>query len=283
MSSGLSPPLIRMKPAHCSKAFGPSFATFKSCLRFVNMPCSSRYATIFFAMALDTPEIYSSREADAVFKSTPTRFTQSSTTPCRVSLKFFWFMSCWYWPTPMDFGSILTSSANGSCSLLAIEAALRCPTSKFGNSSVASLLAEYTEAPASLTMTYCTCCGISLIRSTIIISDSRDAVPLPREIREMLYFLIRSFTTFLDSSTLFCGGVGKMTVVSSTFPVASTTASLQPVRNAGSQPSTTRPATGGCIRSCFKFLPNTLMAPASAVSVRELRISRSMAGAIRRR
>lgn len=39
----------------------------------------------------------------------------------------------------------MTSSASGSCRRLAIEAALLCPTSKFGNSSVASLLAEYTE------------------------------------------------------------------------------------------------------------------------------------------
>ena len=31
-----------------------------------------------------------------------------------------------------------------------MEAALLCPTSKFGNSSVASLLAEYTDAPDSL-------------------------------------------------------------------------------------------------------------------------------------
>ena len=54
----------------------------------------------------------------------------------------------------MDFGSIFTSSASGSCSLLAMDAALLCPTSKFGNSSVASLLAEYTEAPASFTMMY---------------------------------------------------------------------------------------------------------------------------------
>ena len=71
-----------------------------------------------------------------------------------------------------------------------------------------------------------------------------------------------------------------MTFVSSTFPVASTTASLQPVRNAGSQPSTTFPAIGGCNKSCSKFLPNTLIAPSSAFSVRLLRISRSIAGAI---
>ena len=43
----------------------------------------------------------------------------------------------------MDLGSIFTSSARGSCTRLAIEAALLCPTSKLGNSSVASLLAEY--------------------------------------------------------------------------------------------------------------------------------------------
>jgi len=138
----------------------------------------------------------------------------------------------------MDFGSILTSSASGSCKRLAIDAALLCPTSKFGNSSVASLLAEYTEAPASFTMIYCTCSGISFNSSTITCSDSLDAVPFPTEINVIPYFLISFFKIFLDSSTLFCGAVGKITTVSSTFPVGSTTASLHPVRNAGSQPST---------------------------------------------
>ena len=33
-------------------------------------------------------------EADAVFKSTPTLLTLSSTTPVSVSLSFFWFISC---------------------------------------------------------------------------------------------------------------------------------------------------------------------------------------------
>ena len=61
---------------------------------------------------------------------------------------------CWYCPTPMDFGSIFTSSANGSCRRRAIDTALLCPTSNFGNSSVASFDAEYTLAPASLTMIY---------------------------------------------------------------------------------------------------------------------------------
>ena len=84
--------------------------------------------------------------------------------------------------TPMDCGSIFTSSASGSCSLLAMDAALLCPTSNFGNSSLASLLAEYTDAPASLTITYCTFSGISFNSSTINCSDSLDAVPFPSEI-----------------------------------------------------------------------------------------------------
>ena len=164
--------------------------------------------TIFFATALLIPEIYSSREADAVFKSTPTLFTQSSTTPDNASLSFFWFISCWYCPTPIDLGSIFTSSANGSCSRLAIDTALRCPTSKFGNSSVASLLAEYTEAPASLTMTYWIGRLSSFNKSTITISDSLDAVPFPREIKVTLYLSISFLSVDLDSSILFCGAVG---------------------------------------------------------------------------
>ena len=137
---------------------------------------------MFFAIVPDIPEIYESSGAEAVFKSTPTRLTQDSTTPERASLNFFWFISCWYCPTPIALGSIFTSSASGSCSRLAIEAALLCPTSNLGNSSLASLLAEYTDAPASLTITYCTFCGISFNSSTINCSDSREAVPFPREI-----------------------------------------------------------------------------------------------------
>lgn len=66
-----------------------------------------------------------------------------------------------------------------------MDAALLCPTSKLGNSSVASSLAEYTEAPASFTITYCTFSGISCISSEIITSDSLEAVPLPQEIRSI--------------------------------------------------------------------------------------------------
>ena len=124
--------------------------------------------------------------------------------------------------------------------------------------------------------------SISFSICAMICSDSLEAVPFPTEIRLISYFAISCLTTFLDSSTLFCGAVGKMTVVSSTLPVASTTASLHPVRNAGSHPSTFLPAIGGCIKSCSKFLPKTLIAPSSAFSVNSLRISLSIAGAIRR-
>ena len=78
-----------MKPAHCSYAFGPSFATFSSWFLEVKAPFSSRYVTIFFAIVFVIPEMYSSSEAEAVFKSTPTRFTAVSTTPVSASLKCF--------------------------------------------------------------------------------------------------------------------------------------------------------------------------------------------------
>jgi hypothetical protein len=59
----------------------------------------------------------------------------------------------------MDFGSIFTSSAKGSDNLLPIETAPRTVTSYDGNSSLAILLAEYTDAPASETTK--TCNGLS--------------------------------------------------------------------------------------------------------------------------
>ena len=106
----------------------------------------------------------------------------------------------------MDFGSILTSSANGSCSLLAIDTALLSPSLNFGNSSSASLEAEYTDAPASLTMIYSTL--VFFIISTTTCSDSLDAVPFPIAITSILYLSINSLTVLMDSDTLFCGAVG---------------------------------------------------------------------------
>ena len=116
----------------------------------------------------------------------------------------------------------------------------------------------------------------------ITCSDSRQAVPFPTLITETLYFLIISCTVFLACSTLHCGAVGYTTTVSNTLPVGSTTASLHPVRNAGSHPKTVLPSIGGCMRSCVKFFPKTVMAPSCAFSVISLRISLSMDGAMSR-
>ncbi len=80
----------------------------------------------------------------------------------------------------MDFGSILTSSASGSWSRRAIETAPRSDTSMPGSSREAYADAEYTDAPASETITLVSfSSGWALIRSAASRSVSREAVPLP--------------------------------------------------------------------------------------------------------
>ena len=108
---------------------------------------------MFSASVADTPATRRSNGTEAVLTSTPTEFTASSTTESSPEASIAWLTSCWYWPTPMDFGSILTSSASGSCSRRAMDTAPRSETSMSGNSSAASSEAEYTDAPASLTIT----------------------------------------------------------------------------------------------------------------------------------
>ena len=83
------------------------------------------------------PDTRVSSGAEAVLTSTPTAFTQSSTTASSDRDSFDSDTSCWYCPTPMDFGSILTSSASGSCSRRAIDTAPRSETSMPGSSSEA--------------------------------------------------------------------------------------------------------------------------------------------------
>ena len=85
-------------------------------------------------------------DADARSRS-PRRPRPASGTACASA------RSCWYWPTPIDFGSIFTSSASGSCSRRAIETAPRSETSSSGSSAEAYADAEYTDAPASETTT----------------------------------------------------------------------------------------------------------------------------------
>ena len=125
---------MRRKPAHCSNAFGPSRGTSRSACRLRNGPASSRCATTAVASPSLIPDTRASSGTEAVFTSTPTAFTQSSTTASSERDSFVSATSCWYWPTPIDFGSILTSSASGSCSRRAMDTAPRSDTSMPGSS-----------------------------------------------------------------------------------------------------------------------------------------------------
>ena len=162
-----------------------------------------------------------------------------------------------------------------------MDTALRNDRSYSGNSSLARGDAEYTDAPASDTIIYCTS-GHCRITSAASASDSREAVPFPIA---MIFTFQRAIICFISSTAslyFFCGGWGYITPTSSTLPVSSTTASLQPVRNPGSTPSTTRPFTGACSSRLCKLAENTLMACSSPRAVSSLRTSRSIAGPINR-
>ncbi len=74
---------MRRKPADNSNAFGPSPATFFSPERLRNGPLASRWLTMFCATRSVRPETRDSSGPEAVFTSTPTPFTQSSTTASR--------------------------------------------------------------------------------------------------------------------------------------------------------------------------------------------------------
>ena len=82
----------------------------------------------------DSRDMRANSGTEAVLASTPTALTQSSTTASSERDSLVSLISCWYWPTPMDFGSILTSSASGSCSRRAIDTAPRKETSSSGSS-----------------------------------------------------------------------------------------------------------------------------------------------------
>ena len=126
------------------------------------------------------PETRRSSGTDAVLTSTPTAFTQSSTTASSERDSADSARSCWYCPTPIDLGSIFTSSASGSCSRRAIDTAPRSDTSREGSSADAYADAEYTDAPASLTTTGTSLsAGFFAASSRASWSVSRDAVPLP--------------------------------------------------------------------------------------------------------
>ena len=131
---GSSPAGMRRKPAHCSNALGPSLGTSMSARRERNGPLVSRCATMLSASPSPMPDTRLRSGAEAVLTSTPTAFTQSSTTASSERDSLSSETSCWYWPTPIDLGSILTSSARGSCSRRAIDTAPRNDTSSSGSS-----------------------------------------------------------------------------------------------------------------------------------------------------
>src|SRR6201991_1992611 len=89
---------------------------------------------MFAASDSPMPDTRDSSGTDARLTSTPTPLTQSSTTASSERDSLASEMSCWYCPTPIDFGSIFTSSASGSCRRRAIDTAPRSVTSRLGNS-----------------------------------------------------------------------------------------------------------------------------------------------------
>ncbi|CAH0319631.1 hypothetical protein SRABI128_04821 [Microbacterium sp. Bi128] len=204
--------MIRRKPAHCSNALAPSRGTFFSSLRLAKGPCSFRYATMFSLSSGPTPATRLNSAGEAVLTSTPTAFTQSSTTASRLRSSFAAVTSCWYCPTPIDFGSIFTSSASGSCSRRAIETAPRRDTSMPGSSAAASADAEYTDAPASDTTIFC---GLfsgpeesCLSSSAASLSVSLDAVPLPIATSSTPCFVARPTRVRSASSHFRAGACG---------------------------------------------------------------------------
>ena len=101
---------IRSKPAHCWKALGPSLGTFYPVWGTRRFPPDMRQ--YFFAVSLSVR--HPQQGAEAVFEIHAYRVdAQSSTRRSGSRPAFPGSMSCWYWPTPMAFGSIFTSSAMG--------------------------------------------------------------------------------------------------------------------------------------------------------------------------
>ena len=73
-----------------------------------------------------------------------------------------------------------------------------------------------------------------------------------------------------------------MTLISFRVPIGSITASLQPVRNAGSNPSTQRSLIGGWVSRRSTFIEKTSMLASCARSLNVARTSRSTLGIARR-
>ena len=232
------------------------------------------------AIVSDSHAIYFSNVQLAVLRFTPTAFTVSSTFSSSLVANSFWSTSCWYWPTQIAFGSILVSSASASCALWAILILHLTVTSKSGYSLCASLLALYTDAPASLTTIYLAFRLCFLISSHIYLLDSRLAVPFPITISSTPNFFIIS-NNFASSRLWSESGSDTYTTsLCKNLPVVSTIAILQPVRNPGSNHITTNPRIGGVSSSCFIFSPKILIAASSARCFLSDLISRIILGIV---
>ena len=116
----------------------------------------------------------------------------------------------------------------------------------------------------------------SLIRSPASLSVSRLAVPLPMAIRLTLCLAHRRASVCRLPSQSLRGSCGNTVAVSTSLPVASTTATFTPVRMPGSRPMTDFCPAGAASSRSRRLSPNTLMATFSASSRRRANRSRSM-------
>ena len=158
-----------------------------------------------------------------------------------------------------------------------METAPRIDTSSSGSSFEASSDAEYTDAPASLTIIFCAVSSLLFLSiSPTSLSVSREPVPLPMLIKSTLYCLHSVVSVRIDLSHWFCGACGNMVLVATTLPVLSTTATLTPVLKPGSRPIVVFAPAGAAISRSFRFLANTSMASSSARSRSALKSSVSM-------
>ena len=116
----------------------------------------------------------------------------------------------------------------------------------------------------------------SLIRSAASLSVSRLAVPLPMAIRLTPCLADSLPSVCSEPSQSLRGSCGNTVAVSTSLPVASTTATFTPVRMPGSRPITTRGPAGAASSRSRRLSANTLMAVFSAPSRRRVNRSRSV-------
>mmetsp|Transcript_21698 Transcript_21698/g.53582 ORF Transcript_21698/g.53582 Transcript_21698/m.53582 type:complete len:353 (+) Transcript_21698:801-1859(+) len=276
--------------------------------RSANAPLAVRCATMRSAIDLLSPGTRDRRGTLAVLRLTPAAATADSTTAPSSAASSLSLTSCWYRPTPSDCGSIFTSSAIGSCSRRAMDTAPRRDTSTPGSSATASSEALYTDAPASLTTLHPTlvvCDAVAgvaavawvagagaagavvivLVREKVAAtscSASRVPTPSPMATARAPWRSqnARSFAPASLPASPPPPCPGRCTTdVSTSAPVASTAASLHPVRYAGSSPTTTAAGRmGGANNRERRFAPKSITARLSPSSRSFARASRSTAG-----